>query len=77
MSKVHQHTISQATTFAMWGGVAALNGYQQCIEAMRLKFDKRRKYVISELNLMGYEMAPAAVIAHRISAGFFHSSTEL
>jgi aspartate/methionine/tyrosine aminotransferase len=51
--------------------MAALNGYQQCVEAMRLKFDKRRKYVISELNLMGYEMAPAAVIAHRISAGFF------
>jgi aspartate/methionine/tyrosine aminotransferase len=53
------------------GAVAALNGYQHCIEAMRLKFYKRRKYVISELNLMGYEMAPAAVIAHRISAGFF------
>jgi aspartate/methionine/tyrosine aminotransferase len=53
------------------GGLAALNGCQHCVEAMRLKFDKRRKYVISELNLMGYEMAPAAVIAHRISADFF------
>ncbi len=59
MSKVQQHTISQATTFAMWGGVAALKGDQQCVEAMRLEFDKRRKYVISELNLMGYETAPA------------------
>ena len=28
MSKVQQHTISQATTFAMWGGVAALKGDQ-------------------------------------------------
>ncbi|MFA4825199.1 MAG: pyridoxal phosphate-dependent aminotransferase [Methanoregula sp.] len=59
MSKVQQHSISQATTFAMWGGVAALKGDQQCVEAMRTEFDKRRKYVISELNLMGYETAPA------------------
>jgi len=59
MSKVQQHSVSQATTFAMWGGVAALKGEQQCVETMRLEFDKRRKYVISELNLMGYETAPA------------------
>ena len=26
---------------------------------MRKEFDRRRKYVISELNLMGYETAPA------------------
>jgi aspartate aminotransferase len=59
MSKVQQHTISQATTFAMWGGVAALKGDQSCVEEMRKEFDSRRKYVISELNLMGYETAPA------------------
>ena len=59
MSKVQQHTISQATTFAMWGGVAALKGDQSCVEEMRKEFDRRRKYVISELNLMGYETAPA------------------
>jgi aspartate aminotransferase len=59
MSKVQQHSISQATTFAMWGGVAALKGDQQCVEEMRKEFDRRRKYVISELNLMGYETAPA------------------
>ncbi|MFA5269410.1 MAG: pyridoxal phosphate-dependent aminotransferase [Methanoregula sp.] len=59
MSKVQQHSISQATTFAMWGGVAALRGDQSCVEEMRREFDKRRKYVISELNLMGYETAPA------------------
>jgi aspartate aminotransferase len=59
MSKVQQHSISQATTFAMWGGVAALKGDQQCVEDMRKEFDRRRKYVISELNLMGYETAPA------------------
>ena len=59
MSKVQQHTISQATTFAMWGGVAALKGDQSCVEEMRKEFDRRRKYVISELNRMGYETAPA------------------
>jgi aspartate aminotransferase len=59
MSKVQQHSISQATTFAMWGGVAALKGDQSCVEEMRKEFDRRRKYVISELNQMGYETAPA------------------
>jgi len=59
MSKVQQHSISQATTFAMWGGVAALRGDQSCVEEMRKEFDRRRKYVIAELNLMGYETAPA------------------
>jgi aspartate aminotransferase len=59
MSKVQQHSVSQATTFAMWGGVAALKGDQTCVEEMRKEFDRRRKYIISELNLMGYETAPA------------------
>jgi aspartate aminotransferase len=59
MSKVQQHSVSQATTFAMWGGVAALKGDQSCVEEMRKEFDRRRKYVISELNRMGYETAPA------------------
>ena len=35
MSKVQQHSISQVTTFAMWGGVAALRGDQSCVEEMR------------------------------------------
>jgi aspartate aminotransferase len=59
MSKVQQHSVSQATTFAMWGAVAALKGDQRCVEEMRAEFDRRRKFVISELNLMGYETAPA------------------
>jgi len=59
MSKVQQHSVSQATTFAMWGGVAALKGDQHCVEVMRNEFDRRRKYIISELNLMGYHTAPA------------------
>jgi len=59
MSKVQQHSVSQATTFAMWGAVAALKGDQRCVEEMRQEFDRRRKYVISELHKMRYETAPA------------------
>ena len=36
MSKVQQHSVSQAATFAMWGAVAALVGDQHCVEEMRL-----------------------------------------
>lgn len=59
MSKVQQHSVSQATTFAMFGGVAALRSDQQCVEDMRNEFDRRRKYVIAELKNMGYATAPA------------------
>ena len=59
MSKVQQHTVSQAATFSMWGAVAALEGDQNCVKEMRDEFDRRRKYMISELNRMGYETAPA------------------
>jgi aspartate aminotransferase len=59
MSKVQQHTVSQATTFAMWGAVAALEGDQHCVEEMCKEFDRRRKFIISELNLMGFDTAPA------------------
>jgi aspartate aminotransferase len=59
MSKVQQHSVSQAATFAMWGAVAALKGDQRCVEEMRTEFDRRRKYIISELNRVGYETAPA------------------
>lgn len=59
MSKVQQHSVSQATTFAMWGAVAALKGDQRCVEEMRTEFNQRRKFVMAELGLMGYETAPA------------------
>lgn len=59
MSKVQQHSVSQATTFAMWGAVAALRGDQRCVEEMRTEFDLRRKFVIAELGKMGYTCAPA------------------
>jgi len=59
MSKVQQHSVSHPASFAMYAGVEALKGDQKCVEDMRKEFDRRRKYVIGELNSMGYETAPA------------------
>jgi aspartate aminotransferase len=59
MSIVQQHTISQATTFAMWGGVAALKEDQTCVETMRKEFARRRDFLINELSQMGFRSAPA------------------
>jgi len=59
MSKVQQHSVSQATTFAMWGAVAALTGDQCCVEEMRTEFNRRRTYIMEELDRMGYQTAPA------------------
>jgi aspartate aminotransferase len=59
MEKVQQHTISHPTTFAMFGAVAALEGSQDCVEAMRREFERRRDYLIPALLDLGYATAPA------------------
>jgi aspartate aminotransferase len=59
MVKVQQHSVSHPATFVMWGGVAALRGDQSCIEQMRDEFSRRRDFVMRELELMGFETAPA------------------
>lgn len=59
MDKVMQHSVGCVNTFAMWGGVAALNGDQDCVEEMRRQFAERRKYVIGRLAGMGLSTAPA------------------
>jgi aspartate aminotransferase len=59
MSKVQQHSVSHPTTFVMYGGVAALQGDQACVEEMRLEFLRRRDYLLEELMLMGFTVAPA------------------
>jgi len=43
----------------MYGGVAALTSDQSCVEAMRSEFQKRRDFLVRELVLMGYSVAPA------------------
>lgn len=59
MEKVQQHTISSPTTFAMFGAVAALEGSQDCVEAMRREFERRRDYLIPALCDLGYATAPS------------------
>jgi len=59
MNIVQQHTISHPTTFAMYGGVAALTGPQGCVEEMRKEFERRRTLVLHSLMDMGLSYAPA------------------
>lgn len=59
MSKIQQHSISHPTTFAMYGGVAAITGDQSCVEMMKGEFRRRRDYLVEELKISGFEVAPA------------------
>ncbi|MEG3055361.1 MAG: pyridoxal phosphate-dependent aminotransferase [Methanoculleus sp.] len=59
MEKVQQHTTSHPTTFAMYGAIAALQGSQDCVEAMRREFERRRDYIIPAFADLGYATAPA------------------
>ncbi|MEN6518206.1 MAG: pyridoxal phosphate-dependent aminotransferase [Methanospirillum sp.] len=59
MARVQSHTTSQAVTFVMYGGIAALTGPQTSVEAMRQAFDERRRFVLGRLKEMGYACAPA------------------
>lgn len=50
--KVHEHTVTTATSFAQAGAVAALDGPQEPIEAMVREFDQRRTIVVDGLNAL-------------------------
>ncbi|MDD1656230.1 MAG: pyridoxal phosphate-dependent aminotransferase, partial [Methanomicrobiales archaeon] len=59
MTKVQQHGVTHPTTFVMWGGVAALQGDQSCVEQMRKEFEARRNYLMEEFAEMKATVAPA------------------
>ena len=59
MDKVMQHSIGCVNTFAMWGGIAALEGDQTCVEDMRKEFERRKMFVIGRLTGLGFRTAPA------------------
>jgi aspartate aminotransferase len=46
---IQGHTTSNPTTFAQYGGLAALQGDQQIVADMRDEFDVRRQYMMSRL----------------------------
>lgn len=49
LSKIQGHTSSNATTFAQYGALAALEGPQDFIEDMRQEYDVRRQFVAGRL----------------------------
>ncbi len=49
MVKIQSHTTSNATTFAQYGGLAALHGDQSFIADLRAEYDVRRQFMLSRL----------------------------
>ena len=57
--KVHEHTVTTATSFVQAAGVAALNGSQEPIRAMVNEFARRRTLIVDGLNeLPGVRCVP-------------------
>jgi aspartate/methionine/tyrosine aminotransferase len=50
MVRVHQYTVSGATTFAQFGAVAAYTGDQAVVDEMVASFDRRRRIIVDGLN---------------------------
>ncbi|MDD2666071.1 MAG: pyridoxal phosphate-dependent aminotransferase [Methanocellales archaeon] len=53
MLKLQQHSASCATSFAQYGGIAALEGPQECITEMVNEFKARRDLVVEGLTDLG------------------------
>jgi aspartate aminotransferase len=52
IDKIQNHTVSNATTFAQYGALAALQGDQTFIEDLRGEYDVKRQFVFSRLQGM-------------------------
>jgi aspartate aminotransferase len=58
IAKVHSHSVTCATSFAQFGGVAALTGPQEFIGEMVAAWDRRRRAVAEGLNrVQGFKCA--------------------
>ncbi|MCS3924828.1 pyridoxal phosphate-dependent aminotransferase [Methanosalsum natronophilum] len=53
MLKIHSHSVSSATTFAQYGGIAALQSSQEPVNKMVQEFKARRDVLINGLNSIG------------------------
>jgi aspartate aminotransferase len=51
--KIQSHSVSSATTFAQYGGIAALEGPQEPVTQMVAEFRKRRNLLVDGLNALG------------------------
>jgi len=50
MTNLQSQSTSNPTSIAQKAAVAALKGPQNCVEEMRKEFEKRRNYIVNELN---------------------------
>ncbi len=57
MLKLHSHSVSQATSFVQYAGMAALQGDQTCVEDMVREFKARRDLLVAGLNRLGIKCA--------------------
>lgn len=58
MSRIQDHSTSNAVSFVQAGAVEALNGPQDAVEEMRKAFDERRKVIVSSLNAIPGVVCP-------------------
>jgi len=57
MLKLHSHSVSQATSFVQYAGLAALQGDQKPVTAMVKEFRARRDLLVRGLNKLGIKCA--------------------
>ncbi len=57
MLKLHSHSVSQATSFVQYAGIAALEGDQTPVAAMVREFRARRDLLVRGLNKLGIKCA--------------------
>jgi aminotransferase len=53
MRKVHQYTIMSAPTIAQYAALEALKHGEEAVEAMRARYDRRRRLIVDGLNDIG------------------------
>ncbi len=53
MRKIHQYTIMSAPTTAQAAALAALTADDDCVQAMRAEYDRRRRLIVAGLNQIG------------------------
>ena len=52
MTKLRENVLSSVNEGMQWGGVAALNGSQECVEEMKRQYRRRREIIVGGLNDM-------------------------
>jgi aspartate aminotransferase len=57
MLKLHSHSVSQATSFVQYAGIAALQDDQTCVAEMVREFKERRDLLVQGLNRLGIKCA--------------------